>query len=306
MALPAELHEAGIVQSGAIIVYDGAGRRTASYVAGTLWVGALEFPDDCSIDALDTTFLLPKNQMSATDAIQAASRFALWQHIVRGPNTKTRILTALDALGGEYEGVQHLLANVCAMSRERLLRQLRQLHEAGEIERYGGIRHVCRYVLPKESRGLFWNISPNQAANLSVNNLSVNKLLTMYSQQRRSQSDVDAALLAALRQYRLNTYQFAVYQFLLQEADDFNMIEATNKKIAASTRFHQQTVKDALERLERLELLTYTQNDNRRRLVKVLYPVKNFKFSPPRGVSGSSPAPSQLANSLFETSTGEI
>ena len=132
--LPDDLHEASIVLAGAIIVFDEQGRRAASYVPGTIWVGSLMLPEEFSLDNLPNTLLEPRANLTVHAAITACQRMTLWQNITNSNNSHTRILAALDALG-EFTGYQQELAHVCGMSREYLLRYLRDLVNAGQVIR---------------------------------------------------------------------------------------------------------------------------------------------------------------------------
>jgi hypothetical protein len=254
--LPTELHEPGIVTSGAIIVFDGNNRRAASYISGTLWVGSLELPDTYSLDVLDNTSLRPRAALTADDVIQAAQRFTLWQTIARGPDTKARILTALDALH-VYEGVQQLLAFVCGLARERLLRQLVELVKTGFVIRSGSVRTANRYELPAKLRGKYWNSSLDpKLSPYRTDTVALKPLLQTRATEQLQRNAQDVALLAALREFKLNTYQFAVYEYLVQHADQHGVTKAPALTIAAATRLHVQTVSAALTKLARVGLIT--------------------------------------------------
>ena len=161
--LPEGLHSVGIVQSGAIIVFDDQNRRTASYVPGVLWVGSLELPESYSLDVLEQTQLVTPEKLSLEQIVTASQRLALWSATTNSNNSYTRILTALDALG-EFTGYQQELAHVCCMSREYLLRYLRDLVIDGRIIRSSSrtMARASTISLPANERGRHWRHTPRR------------------------------------------------------------------------------------------------------------------------------------------------
>lgn len=165
-ALSDGLHDAGIVMTGAIIVFNEHDQRIASFIPGTLWLGSLTLPEDYTIENLPDTVLRTRADLTTDDTITAAQRLTLWQTISgsggysRFKDLKTNIFTVLDALGGTYTGFQQELAHVCGASRERILRKLAELVDLGQLER---IRHGSRgdtLILPPFERGQHWQHAP--------------------------------------------------------------------------------------------------------------------------------------------------
>lgn len=165
-ALSDGLHDAGIVMTGAIIVFNEHDQRIASFIPGTLWLGSLSLPENFTLENLPDTVIRTRGDLTTDDAITAAQRLALWQTISgsggysRFKDLKTNIFTVLDALGGTYTGFQQELAHVCGASRERILKRLADLVNSGQLER---IRHGSRgdtLILPSFERGQHWQHVP--------------------------------------------------------------------------------------------------------------------------------------------------
>jgi hypothetical protein len=161
-ALPAGLHDVRIVKSGAFVVTDGNSRGVASYIPGTLWPGSLALPDDFLLDNLPNTTLYPRGDTTLSAITTAAQQTAIWTALF---GIQTRVLTALDAIGGSYQGAQHELARVCGISRERLNKRLGSMVESGKIERTRNGSQGDLLEIPWQDRGRYWQPgTPNASA----------------------------------------------------------------------------------------------------------------------------------------------
>lgn len=164
--LPDEIHDAGIVAHGAIVVFNVHDQRIASFIPGTLWLGSLTLPETCTLHALPNTRLRPHEETDSLEIVRAAQHLALWQTISgsggysRFKDLRTNIMTVLDALGGTYMGFQQELAHVCGASRERILRKLAELVRTGELERIRHGSYGDTLILPASQRGRHWQHTP--------------------------------------------------------------------------------------------------------------------------------------------------
>ncbi len=164
--LPEEIGDAGIVVTGAIIVFNQHDQRIASFIPGTLWLGSPTLPENYTLYALPNTKLRPYDETDSLEIVHAAQHLALWQTISgsagwsKFKDLRTNIFTVLDALGGTYMGFQQELAHVCGASRERILRKLAELVRTGELERIRRGSYGDTLILPASQRGRHWQHTP--------------------------------------------------------------------------------------------------------------------------------------------------
>jgi DNA-binding HxlR family transcriptional regulator len=163
LVLPSGMHTPRIVRSGAFIVFDGNSRCVASFIPGTLWPGSLALPDDFLLDNLPGTTLQPRAETTLETITIAAQQSAIWTALF---GIQTRVLTALDAIGGSYQGAQHELARVCGISRERLNKRLGNMVDAGLIERTRNGSQGDRLEIPWHDRGRYWRAGKPDASAL--------------------------------------------------------------------------------------------------------------------------------------------